>query len=111
LSYAALLLRLLSTGFSGEESFIEPALQDLIRAALYEENSVTFNALLATKDGEKIWTNVVELDERDLMSSDVIIAVDYSTVNYKDGVDLTGRTPIIQRFPRNALTDSRSAEL
>ena len=49
---------------------------------------MTFNALLATKDGEKIWTNVVELDERDLMSSDVIIAVDYSTVNYKDGVHL-----------------------
>jgi NADPH:quinone reductase-like Zn-dependent oxidoreductase len=47
---------------------------------------VTFKALLATRDGEKISTDLVELEEKDLMSGDVTIAVDYSTVNYKDGV-------------------------
>ena len=60
---------------------------------------MTFKALRASKEGEKISTNPVELEEEDLMSGDVMIAVDYSTVNYKDGVALTGRAPIFRRFP------------
>jgi acrylyl-CoA reductase (NADPH) len=60
---------------------------------------MTFKALLATKDGEKISTDLVELEEKDLMPGEVTIAVDYSTVNYKDGMALTGRAPIIRAFP------------
>jgi acrylyl-CoA reductase (NADPH) len=60
---------------------------------------MTFKALLATKEGEIISTNLVDLEEKDLMSGDVTIAVDYSTVNYKDGVALTGRAPIFRTFP------------
>ena len=60
---------------------------------------MTFKALLANKDGEKISTDLVELEEKDLMRGDVTIAVDYSTVNYKDGLALTGRAPIIRTFP------------
>jgi acrylyl-CoA reductase (NADPH) len=60
---------------------------------------MTFRALLAMKEGETISTNLVELEEEDLMFGDVTIAVDYSTVNYKDGVALTGRSPIIRKFP------------
>jgi acrylyl-CoA reductase (NADPH) len=58
-----------------------------------------FKALLAIKEGEKISTNLVELEEEDLMPGDVTIAVDYSTVNYKDGVALTGCAPIFRAFP------------
>ncbi|NDZ17704.1 oxidoreductase [Variovorax sp. WS11] len=60
---------------------------------------MTFKALLATRTGERISTDLVELEERDLMPGDVTIAVDYSTVNYKDGLAITGRAPIIQQFP------------
>jgi acrylyl-CoA reductase (NADPH) len=60
---------------------------------------MTFKALLANKDGESISTGLVELDEQDFVSGDVAIEVDYSTVNYKDGLALTGRTPIIRTFP------------
>jgi acrylyl-CoA reductase (NADPH) len=60
---------------------------------------MTFKALLATKDGEKISTDLVEFEEKDLMSGDVTIAVDYSTVNDRDGMALTGRAPIIRTFP------------
>ena len=60
---------------------------------------MTFKALLAAKEGETISTDLVDLEERDLMSGDVTIAVDYSTVNYKDGLALSGRAPIIQTFP------------
>lgn len=60
---------------------------------------MTFKALLATQNGDNISTDLVELGEKDLMPGDVTVAVDYSTVNYKDGMALTGRAPIIQTFP------------
>jgi acrylyl-CoA reductase (NADPH) len=60
---------------------------------------MTFKALLATKDSDKISTNLVGLEEKDLMPGDVTIAVDYSTVNYKDGLALSGRSEIIRKFP------------
>jgi len=60
---------------------------------------MTFQALLATKTGDKISTSVVQLSEQDLMPGDVLVAVDYSTVNYKDAIAITGRAPVIQQFP------------
>jgi acrylyl-CoA reductase (NADPH) len=60
---------------------------------------MTFKALLANKDRESISTGLVELDEQDFISGDVAIEVDYSAVNYKDGLALTGRAPIIRTFP------------
>ena len=60
---------------------------------------MTFKALLATKDGEKILTDLVELEGNDLMPGDVTIAVDFSTVNFKDGVALMGRAPIFRTLP------------
>ena len=60
---------------------------------------MTFRAVLATKDGEKISTDLAELEEKDLMPGDVTISVDFSTVNYKDGVALTGRAPIFRTLP------------
>ena len=60
---------------------------------------MTFKALLATKDGNGISTNLVDFNDKDLMPGDVTVAVDYSTVNYKDGLALGGRSGIIQKFP------------
>jgi acrylyl-CoA reductase (NADPH) len=60
---------------------------------------MTFKALLAEKTGDKISTKVVEMNEQDLMPGDVSIAVDYSTVNYKDALAITGRTEVIRQFP------------
>ena len=51
---------------------------------------MTFQALLATKAGDKVSTTVVELHEQDLMPGDVLVAVDYSTVNYKDALAIAG---------------------
>ncbi|MGY3591351.1 acrylyl-CoA reductase (NADPH) [Bradyrhizobium sp. USDA 4341] len=58
-----------------------------------------FKALLAQKTGEKISANVVEMDEQQLMPGDVSVAVDYSTVNYKDALAISGRAEIIRQFP------------
>lgn len=60
---------------------------------------MTFQALLANKTDEKISTSVVKLGEQDLMPGDVVVAVDYSTVNYKDALAITGRADVIRRFP------------
>ncbi len=60
---------------------------------------MTFKALLAEKTGEKISTKVVEMNEQGLMPGDVSMAVDYSTVNYKDALAITGRAEVIRQFP------------
>jgi acrylyl-CoA reductase (NADPH) len=60
----------------------------------------TFHAFLLTKDddGEQSvdWT---EVDEADLMDGDVTVEVSHSTVNYKDGLALTGSSPVVRRWP------------
>ena len=40
-----------------------------------------------------------EFDEADLMDGDVTVRVTHSTVNYKDGLALTGKGPIIRKWP------------
>ena len=60
---------------------------------------MAFKALLATQVDKKISTRLVDMDEADLMPGDVSIAVDYSTVNYKDAMAITGRVPVIGQFP------------
>lgn len=58
-----------------------------------------FKALLATRNDNGISADLVDFDDKDLMPGDVTVAVDYSTVNYKDGLALGGRSGIIQKFP------------
>ena len=60
---------------------------------------MSFKALLATKTGKTISTAIVDMDESDLMPGEVSIAVDYSTVNYKDALAVSGRAEIIRQFP------------
>ena len=60
---------------------------------------MSFKALLATKNGDAISAGVVDLTEQDLMPGDVTVAVEYSTVNYKDALALSGRSPVIRNFP------------
>lgn len=66
---------------------------------------MTFKALLATKTVDEVSTQVVDFEETNLMPGDVTVAVEYSTVNYKDGMALTGFAPIIQTFPLIAGVD------
>ena len=61
--------------------------------------SETFRALVVdrTDDGQTVEFRT--LDEDFLMEGDVDVAVSHSTVNYKDGLAITGRAPIIRSFP------------
>lgn len=50
-----------------------------------------------TEDGQRISDGL--FDEADLMDGDVTVRVTHSTVNYKDGLAITGRSPVVRRFP------------
>jgi len=59
-----------------------------------------FKAILVSRDEEKRQSvAVTELTEADLMEGDVTVQVDATTVNYKDGLAITGKAPVIRRFP------------
>jgi acrylyl-CoA reductase (NADPH) len=58
-----------------------------------------FKAILLRKDGDKQTVEDVELLPDDLMPGDVTVAVSHSTVNYKDGLALTDRSPVVRKFP------------
>ena len=58
-----------------------------------------FRALLISKDGEGQKLHDAELSTGDLMDGNVVIAVSYSTMNYKDALALTGRAPVVRKFP------------
>ncbi len=62
--------------------------------------SDTFKALLVSRDENKTQSvDMVELSEDDLMEGDVTVAVEATTVNYKDGLAITGKAPVIRRWP------------
>lgn len=62
--------------------------------------SETFKAILISRDEEKKQSvSTVELTDADLMEGDVTVAVEATTVNYKDGLAITGKAPVVRRFP------------
>lgn len=61
--------------------------------------SATFKAYQITKDDDRQNLSFTELTEEDLMDGDVTVKVEYSTLNYKDGLALTGNAPVVRRFP------------
>jgi acrylyl-CoA reductase (NADPH) len=58
-----------------------------------------FEALLIAKEGDKQTCYFVQLTPDDLMDGDVAVAVSHSSLNYKDALALTGRAPVVRRFP------------
>lgn len=59
-----------------------------------------FKALVITKPESGYRCELTELDEAQLPASgDVTVRVDYSTVNYKDGLAITGKSPVVRSFP------------
>jgi len=55
-------------------------------------------AILITKD-EEYRAELTDVDEAQLPEGDVTVAVDYSTLNYKDSLAITGSSPVVRNFP------------
>jgi acrylyl-CoA reductase (NADPH) len=63
------------------------------------EHLMNFNAFLLTKGDkgqELAWRT---LSDTDLMEGDVTVRVSHSTINYKDGLAMTGKAPVVRRWP------------
>ena len=59
----------------------------------------TFRAIRLGKTDTGQEASFVDLTEADLMDGDVTVRVEYSTVNYKDGLALTGKAPVVRVWP------------
>ncbi len=59
----------------------------------------TFRALVIDKTDAGQTVGFRDFDEADLMDGDVTVRVSHSTLNYKDGLALTGKAPVVRRFP------------
>jgi acrylyl-CoA reductase (NADPH) len=58
-----------------------------------------FRAILVEKTDAGQATRLAELDESSLPAANVLLAVQRSTINYKDALALTGKAPVIRKFP------------
>jgi len=58
-----------------------------------------FRAILVEKTDAGQATRVAEIDESSLPAGDVLLGVQRSTINYKDALALTGKAPVIRKFP------------
>src|SRR5919205_3353506 len=58
-----------------------------------------FRAILVEKGAGGQTARVAELEREQLPQTDVLVRVAYSTVNYKDGLAITGRSPVVRQFP------------
>lgn len=58
-----------------------------------------FKGILIEKDDEGYRSALTELDEGQLPDGEVTVRVSYSTLNYKDALAITGKAPVVRRFP------------
>jgi acrylyl-CoA reductase (NADPH) len=65
----------------------------------------TFKAIRIDKAEKGTTAALTQFDEAELMEGDVTVAVEYSTLNYKDGLAVTGKAPVVRRFPMIAGID------
>lgn len=58
-----------------------------------------FKAILIEKDNAGYRTGLTEMDDARLPDGDVTVRVAYSSLNYKDGLAITGKGPVVRSFP------------
>ena len=65
----------------------------------------TFRAIRIDKAEKGTHVALTQFDDAELMDGDVTIRVEWSTLNYKDGLAVTGKAPVVRRFPMIAGID------
>ena len=58
-----------------------------------------FKGILITKDDGVYQARLQDIDDAVLPEADTTVRVEWSTLNYKDGLALTGKSPVVRRFP------------
>jgi acrylyl-CoA reductase (NADPH) len=64
-----------------------------------KETPMTYQALQIEKDDAGYHCTLKTLDDSALPEGDVTVQVDFSTINYKDGLAITGKSPVVRKFP------------
>jgi acrylyl-CoA reductase (NADPH) len=64
-----------------------------------------FKAIRVDKAEKGTIVALTQFDEAELMDGDVTVRVEWSTLNYKDGLAVTGKAPVVRRFPMIAGVD------
>src|SRR5215470_5878104 len=64
-----------------------------------ERGVATFKAIVIEKAEKGQTIKLTEFDEANFMDGDVTVRVHWSTINYKDGLAVTGKAPVVRRFP------------
>ena len=59
----------------------------------------SFKAIVIEKADGATRAALTDFDEANLMDGDVTVRVEYSTLNYKDALAITGKAPVVRRFP------------
>lgn len=67
--------------------------------------SDTFDAIVINKNDDGLSVSRETRPATDLPEGDVLVAVEWSTINYKDGLALSGKAPIARSFPMVAGID------
>ena len=58
-----------------------------------------FNALVLNQQDKNTVASIEQLDDSALPAGDVVVGVKYSSLNYKDGLAITGKGKIVREFP------------
>jgi acrylyl-CoA reductase (NADPH) len=69
------------------------------RKVTAEAHLAKFKAIVVEKSDKGQTVSLTEFDDAGLMDGDVTVRVDWSTINYKDGLAVTGKSPVVRRFP------------
>lgn len=65
----------------------------------------SFKAIVIEKGEAGQTVALKDFDEKDFMDGDVTVRVEWSTINYKDGLAISGKAPVVRRFPMIAGID------
>jgi acrylyl-CoA reductase (NADPH) len=68
-------------------------------ASIRRSHRIMFNAILIDKEDSQQQVRVAELEQEALPEGNVLVRVDYSTINYKDALAITGKSPVVRKFP------------
>jgi acrylyl-CoA reductase (NADPH) len=58
-----------------------------------------FKGILLSKIDNQFKAQLADIDEKDLPEGDVTLRVEYSTINYKDGLAITNKSPVVRKWP------------
>jgi acrylyl-CoA reductase (NADPH) len=81
------------------------AVDGLCAAMTRRRRVANFKAIVIEKAESGTRAALTEFDDANLMDGDVTVRVEYSALNYKDGLAITGKAPVVRRFPMIAGID------